>query len=140
MLQTAPMRILVIGAGGVGSAVVPIAFRRDFFERLVVADYDGARSQAVAEKAADPRVVAAQVDASDRDSIARLIREHEATHVLNDVDPRFEMPIFEACLAAGASYLDMAMSLSRPHPDRPHELPGVKLGDEQFARAPEWEN
>src|ERR687889_822518 len=75
MLQTAPMRILVIGAGGVGSAVVPIAIRRDFFERLVVADYDGARSQAVAEKAADPRVVAAQVDASDRDSIARLIRE-----------------------------------------------------------------
>ena len=39
------MRILVIGAGGVGSAVVPIAVRRDFFERLVVADYDPARAE-----------------------------------------------------------------------------------------------
>ena len=33
----------------------------------------------------------------------------------------------------------MAMSLSRKHPEKPHELPGVKLGDEQFARAKAWE-
>jgi len=38
------VRILVIGAGGVGSAVVPIAARRDFFERMVVADYDAGRA------------------------------------------------------------------------------------------------
>jgi saccharopine dehydrogenase (NAD+, L-lysine forming) len=31
------------------------------------------------------------------------------------------------------------MSLSHPHPERPHELTGVKLGDEQFAMAGEWE-
>jgi saccharopine dehydrogenase-like NADP-dependent oxidoreductase len=48
------------------------------------------------------------------------------------------MPIFDACLAAGADYLDMAMSLSRPHPEKPFELPGVKLGDEQFAKAQAW--
>ena len=45
------------------------------------------------------------------------------------------MPIFDACLAAGADYLDMAMSLSKPHPEQPYELTGVKLGDEQFAKA-----
>jgi saccharopine dehydrogenase (NAD+, L-lysine forming) len=133
------MRILVIGAGGVGSAFVPTALRRDFFERLIVADYDPSRVQAVTAKAADPRVVTAQVDASDRDALAALIREHGATHVLNAVDPRFVMPIFDACLAAGANYLDMAMSLSKPHPEKPHELTGVKLGDEQFAKAPAWE-
>ena len=33
----------------------------------------------------------------------------------------------------------MAMSLSRPHPDRPYEQTGVKLGDEQFAAAGRWE-
>lgn len=32
----------------------------------------------------------------------------------------------------------MAMSLSRPHPERPYEECGVKLGDEQFAQAEEW--
>src|SRR5688500_14810837 len=133
------MRILVIGAGGVGSAVVPTALRRDFFEHLVVADYDAARATAVAGRAADPRVSAARVDASDREAIAALIREQRVSHVLNAVDPRFVMPILDACLAAGANYLDMAMSLSRPHPEKPHELPGVKLGDEQFARAADWE-
>jgi saccharopine dehydrogenase-like NADP-dependent oxidoreductase len=48
------------------------------------------------------------------------------------------MPLFEAALAAGADYLDMAMSLSRPHPDRPYQQTGVKLGDEQFAREGMW--
>ena len=43
--ETAPMRILVIGAGGVGSAVVPIAARRGFFETMVVADYDAGRAE-----------------------------------------------------------------------------------------------
>ena len=32
------------------------------------------------------------------------------------------------------------ISLSKPHPDRPFSEPGVKLGDEQFALAAEWES
>jgi saccharopine dehydrogenase (NAD+, L-lysine-forming) len=133
------MRILVIGAGGVGSAVVATAVRRDFFEHLVIADYDADRAEAIAKRARDRRVEAAFVDASNRELIASLIRERKITHVLNAVDPRFVMPIFDACLEAGADYLDMAMSLSTPHPSKPYELPGVKLGDEQFAKAQTWE-
>ena len=49
------------------------------------------------------------------------------------------MPIFEGAFAAGADYLDMAMSLSHPDPAAPYERTGVKLGDEQFAQATEWE-
>jgi saccharopine dehydrogenase-like NADP-dependent oxidoreductase len=134
------MRILVIGAGGVGSAFVPTALRRDFFEGIVVADYDESRAGAVASRAADSRVTAMRTDASDRAAMAALIHDHRITHVLNAVDPRFVMPIFEACLEAGANYLDMAMSLSKPHPTRPHAESGVKLGDEQFAMAAEWES
>jgi saccharopine dehydrogenase (NAD+, L-lysine-forming) len=134
------MRILLVGAGGVGSAAVGIAARRDFFETMVVADYDEGRAErAVAAHNGDPRLVAAQVDASSADAVAALCREHRVTHVLNAVDPRFVMPIFDGAFAAGADYLDMAMSLSRPHPDEPHARTGVKLGDEQFAVAGEWE-
>jgi saccharopine dehydrogenase-like NADP-dependent oxidoreductase len=132
------MRILVIGAGGVGSAVVPIAARRDFFEHVVVADYDPARAeQAIAR--GDDRFSAAQIDASDAEAVAALVREHRVTHVLNAVDPRFVMPIFDGAFAAGADYLDMAMSLSRPDPMAPYERSGVKLGDDQFGRAADWE-
>jgi saccharopine dehydrogenase-like NADP-dependent oxidoreductase len=135
------MRILVVGAGGVGSAVVPIAARREFFERLVIADYDASRAERAAARLGDDRrFVPARVDASSADDVAALCRAHDITHVLNAVDPRFVMSIFEGAFAAGADYLDMAMSLSHPHPDRPHEETGVKLGDEQFAAAAAWED
>ena len=134
------MRILLVGAGGVGSAAVGIAARRAFFEAMVVADYDESRAErALRRHAGDARFTAAHVDASSADAVAALAREHGATHVLNAVDPRFVVPIFDGAFAAGADYLDMAMSLSRPHPESPYEQTGVKLGDEQFAKAGEWE-
>ncbi|MEZ5092220.1 saccharopine dehydrogenase family protein [Nocardioides sp.] len=130
------MRILLVGAGGVGAAFAAIAARRDFFETIVVADYDLGRAETAA--AVDERFTGAQVDASSADSVAALCRQHDITHVMNAVDPRFVMPIFDGALAAGADYLDMAMSLSRPHPETPYADCGVKLGDEQFAQADAW--
>ncbi|WP_461635919.1 saccharopine dehydrogenase family protein [Glutamicibacter soli] len=133
------MQILIIGAGGVGSAAARIASRRSFFEKLTIADYDPARPQQLIEAIGDARYAAAQVDASSEDSLVELIRSTGATHVLNAVDPRFVMPIFTACKTAGATYLDMAMSLSQRHPEQPFTQTHIKLGDEQFAVADEWE-
>jgi saccharopine dehydrogenase (NAD+, L-lysine-forming) len=133
------MRILLVGAGGVGAAATGIAARRTFFERFVVADYDAGRAEKAVARIGDARFVTSQVDASSAAAVTALCREHDITHVLNAVDPRFVMPVFDGAHAAGADYLDMAMSLSRPHPDRPYELTGVKLGDEQFAAAGRWE-
>ena len=133
------MRVLVVGAGGVGSAVVGIAARRDFFDTMVVADYDVRRAErAVQQQRGDRRFATARVDASSAGAVTALCREHGITHVLNAVDPRFVMPLFDGAFAAGADYLDMAMSLSRPHPDSPYTKTGVKLGDEQFAKADAW--
>ena len=132
------MRILIIGAGGVGTSAALIAARRDFFEHVVVADYDDARARAVVDRVADARFSAAQVDASSAESVTALCREHRITHVLNVVDPRFVMPIFDGAFAAGAHYLDTAMSLSRPNPTAAYSEVGVKLGDEQFAKEPAW--
>jgi saccharopine dehydrogenase-like NADP-dependent oxidoreductase len=131
------VRILLVGAGGVGGAFTAIAARRDFFESVVVADYDRERAERAAST--DPRYVAATVDASDPSSVRDLCRAHGITHVMNAVDPVFTMPVFEGAFAAGADYLDMAMSLSKPHPEAPYEKTGVKLGDEQFALADQWE-
>jgi saccharopine dehydrogenase-like NADP-dependent oxidoreductase len=134
------MRILVIGAGGVGSALAPIAARRDFFEHIAFADHDEARAARVVDRYGDRRFSAARIDARDAAAVAELARASEADAILNAVDPRFVMPIFDGAFEAGATYLDMAMSLSRPHAERPHEEPGVKLGDEQFAKAEGWED
>jgi saccharopine dehydrogenase (NAD+, L-lysine-forming) len=107
----------------------------------VVTDYDLARAEKARDgQGDDKRFVAAQVDASSAESVAALAREHAVTHVMNAVDPRFVMSIFDGAYAAGADYLDMAMSLSRPHPEAPYAQVGVKLGDEQFAQAEAWES
>jgi saccharopine dehydrogenase-like NADP-dependent oxidoreductase len=128
-----------VGTGGVGSAFARIAQRRAAFERSALADYEPTRSETVVAELADARFSAHRVDASSRDDVVRLIRETRPDAVLNAVDPSFVMPIFDACFEARVTYLDLAMSLSQPHPERPYEEVGVKLGDEQFARAEAWE-
>ncbi|MEV7804109.1 saccharopine dehydrogenase C-terminal domain-containing protein [Microbispora sp. NPDC088329] len=135
------MRVLLVGAGGVGTAITRIAARRSFLDHMVVADYDLARAEAAvaALGEAGARFSARRVDAGDEAVVAALLAEHRCDVLLNATDPRFVMPLFRAALSAGAHYLDMAMSLSRPHPERPHEMCGVKLGDAQFAMAAEWE-
>jgi saccharopine dehydrogenase-like NADP-dependent oxidoreductase len=132
------VRILVVGTGGVGSAFARIAARRSFFDACALADYDGARPQSLVAELDDGRFSAHAVDASSRTSVVALIRETRADAVLNSVDPLFNVPIFDACLEAGVTYLDMAMTLSEPHPTSPYEEVGVKLGDYQFDRAAAW--
>ena len=118
------MRILLVGAGGVGAAFAAIAapprlLRDDRGHRLRPRQgREGRRSRD------DDRYVAAQIDASSAESVTALCREHGITHVMNAVDPVFNMSIFEGAFAAGADYLDMAMSLSKPHPEAPYEQTG----------------
>ncbi len=133
------MRILVVGTGGVGSAFAAIAQRRSFFDRITLADLDVSRPQSVVDRLGEPdRFAAAPIDASSQESIVALIRDVEADAVLNATDPRFNPQIFDACLEAGATYLDMAATLSQPHPERPYSETGVKLGDYQFAQHERW--
>ncbi len=133
------MRILVTGTGGVGSAFAETASRRSFFEHCALADYDLERPAQVVSALDDGRFSAHAIDASSKDAIIALVRETRADAVLNSVDPLFNVPIFDACFEAGVTYLDMAMTLSEPHPERPYEEVGVKLGDYQFERSSAWE-
>jgi saccharopine dehydrogenase (NAD+, L-lysine forming) len=133
------VRILVLGAGGVGTAFAAVARRRDFFDHMVLADLDPARAQAAVAGLDDGRFASTAIDASDRAAIAELARAERADVILNACDPRLNPPIFEAALEARCTYLDMAMTLSRRHPERPYEQTAVMLGDEQFAAAERWE-
>jgi saccharopine dehydrogenase (NAD+, L-lysine-forming) len=130
------MRILLVGAGGVGTALARIAARRPFAE-LVIADYDLARAQ----RAASVRdgFQAVQLDARDERAVLELLTQRRCDVLMNATDPRFVMPLFRAALQAGVHYLDMAMSLSHPDREDPYSRTGVKLGDDQFAMAPAWD-
>jgi saccharopine dehydrogenase-like NADP-dependent oxidoreductase len=130
------MRILLVGAGGVGTALARIAAWRPFAE-LIIADYDLGRAQRAA--AARDGYEAVQLDARDEQATAELLTQRRCDVLMNATDPRFVLPLFRAALAARVHYLDMAMSLSYPHRDEPYRETGVKLGDDQFALAGQWE-
>ena len=132
------MKVLVIGTGGVGSAVAAVAQRRSFFERMVFADLDPARPEKIVGGPDNHRFAAAQVDASDQAAIAALAREEGADVILNATDPRFNPQIFAAAFETRCTYLDMAMTLSKPHPSEPYSKPGVMLGDLQFEQDEHW--
>ena len=133
------MRILVLGAGGVGSALAAIAARRAFFTQLVLADVDLERATRAAIGAGDTtRIKPAQIDASNEAAIVALARRCRSDVIVNACDTRFNRTIFDAAFTVGAHYMDLAMHPSTPHPTAPHRLCGVKLGDEQFAVSDRW--
>ncbi len=132
------MRVLIVGAGGVGAAFASIAARRPVFTDIVIADIEANRSSRAAAKAASDRVRSTRVDASDAADIVELARTMRADIIVNACDPRLNPPIFDAAFEAGCHYLDMAMHMSTPHPTNPYSEPGVMLGDAQFAVADQW--
>jgi saccharopine dehydrogenase-like NADP-dependent oxidoreductase len=133
------MKVLLVGVGTVGEAIARLGAGRPWLEQMVLADYDLDRARRVADSiggAASHPV--ARVDASDAGAVADLARAHGVDLVMNAVDPRFLMPVFEGALAADVDYMDMAVSLSEPHPTDPTSTPGLKLGDLQFAQHAAW--
>jgi len=133
------MRILLVGAGGVGNAIVKLAGSRNFFEEFIVTDYDSSRADSAIRWVSDKhgpdsvaRFVSDRIDASSQAAVVATIRKHRATHVINAVQASFLPQIFNGCLEAGADYLDMGLSLSQPGK-------GIKLGDDQFADHEKWQ-
>src|SRR5580765_2928599 len=134
------MNVLVVGSGGVGSAIAAIAERRSFFDHMALADRDGDRASRAVSGLEDPdRFSSLQLDASDPQAIVAAARETRADVIVNAADPRLNPQIFSAAFEARCTYLDMAMTLSEPHPERPYEEPGIKLGDRQFAEHERWQ-
>lgn len=139
--KRASMRVLLVGAGTVGEAIARVAADRDWLEFMLVTDYDMARAQHVVDSINHGgKYEAHGIDASSAEGVAQVARDHDIDLVMNAVDPQFVLPVMDGALAAGAHYMDMAVSLSKPHPEAPFEKPGVKLGDEQFARSGDWES
>jgi len=140
------MRILLVGAGGVGNAIAKIAAERNFFEVMVVSDYDVSRAEGVVEwirrRHGDEiaaKFLVSKIDASSAENVTDVAREFGITHILNAVEPKFVPTIFAGAFTAEANYMDMAMSLSEPHESDPEHLPGIKLGDQQYAVNEQWE-
>src|SRR5688572_26943311 len=134
------MRVLLVGVGGVGEAIAAIAKPRAWMELMVLADYNLKRAEEVQQKLGDPaRFPVETIDASKQEDVETLAKKYNVELIMNAVDPIFNKQIFDAAYNVGAKYMDMAMTLSEPHPTDPFHLTGIKLGDYQFNKSKEWE-
>jgi saccharopine dehydrogenase-like NADP-dependent oxidoreductase len=122
------VRLLVVGAGGVGAAIAVALGSSDVLSSVMVADVDAARA-ARAIDGLDRRFSSCALDASDQAAVERLLRTERVELLMNACDPRLNPPILAAAFAAGCHYVDMAMSLSAP--DR-------MLGTDELAASPAW--
>lgn len=135
------MKVLLVGVGGVGEAIAAIAKPRSWVEQIVLADYNLDRAKEVQKKLGDDQRFPVEfIDASKQENIEALAKKYHVDVIMNAVDPIFNKQIFDAAYAAGVTYMDMAMTLSEPHPEDPFNKPGVKLGDYQFEKAKDWES
>ena len=134
------MKVLVVGAGGVGEALAQMAKPRAWVEQMVLADYNLERAKEVQAKLGDEKRFPIEfIDASKQENIEELARNYGVDLIMNAVDPVYNEKIFDAAFNVGVNYMDMAMTLSKPHPDDPFNQPYIKLGDYQFERSKQWE-
>lgn len=100
------MKVVVLGAGGMGRFAARATAGFDFVEELVVADLDESAAVDCAE-ALGCKARGARVDVTDPSDLARVLRD--ATAVLNTVGPFFRLGprVLDAALEAGTHYLDI---------------------------------
>ena len=119
------MKVLVLGAGAVGTVSALRFARHPIFRQLVIADAVPGRAQALADRINDPRVRGITLDAAREDLVVQAIRETGTTLVLNAALPVTNLIVMRACLEAGADYIDLASGGT--------EADGIPKLDDQFA-------
>jgi saccharopine dehydrogenase (NAD+, L-lysine forming) len=102
-------KVLVIGAGGVGTVVVSTMARLpEVFSEIMLASRTKSKCDAIAERIGKNRVQTAQVDADNVPELTSLLNSYKPDLVVNVALPYQDLHIMDACLAAGVAYLDTA--------------------------------
>jgi saccharopine dehydrogenase (NAD+, L-lysine-forming) len=102
-------KVLVIGAGGVGTVVVNTMARLpEVFDEIILASRTKSKCDTIAERIGKNRVQTARVDADNVPELTNLIRSYKPDLVVNVALPYQDLHIMDACLAAGVAYLDTA--------------------------------
>ena len=111
-METRLSKVLVIGAGGVGSvAVHKMAMNTDIFSHISLASRTKSKCDAIAQSVKERTGVAIdtyEIDAEEVPALVNLIRKIGPKLVVNLALPYQDLAIMDACLEAGVDYLDTA--------------------------------
>jgi len=124
------LKILLIGAGGVGEAIAVVAQNQPWLEKMVLADYNLERLHTVQKRLGNPnRFPIEGVDARDISQVIQVARKHGIDMVMNAVSNFYNDTIFDAAFETGCNYLDMAMSDY-----------GANMGSHQWDQTEKWKD
>ena len=105
-------RVLIIGAGGVGSVVAhKCAQNPEVFTEIMLASRTVSKCDAIAAsiKERTGRIIeTARVNADDVPELVALIKRYKPVMVINVALPYQDLTIMDACLEAGVHYMDTA--------------------------------
>ena len=102
-------KVLIIGAGGVGTVVAhKVAQNPDVFTEIVLASRTQSKCDAIAKAIGDSRIVTDRVDADKVDELVALFKKHKPDIVINVALPYQDLTIMDACLHCRVNYLDTA--------------------------------
>ncbi|NLI64909.1 MAG: saccharopine dehydrogenase family protein [Bacteroidales bacterium] len=102
-------RVLIIGAGGVGTVVAhKVAQNSDVFEDIMIASRTKSKCDEIVKAVGNPNIKTAKVDADKVEELISLFKEFKPDIVINVALPYQDLTIMDACLACGVNYLDTA--------------------------------
>ncbi|OFX66932.1 MAG: saccharopine dehydrogenase [Bacteroidetes bacterium GWE2_29_8] len=102
-------KVLIIGAGGVGSVVVhKCAQVPEIFSEIMLASRTLSKCEQIANQITNMKVKTAQIDAENIPELINLINSYRPDIVINVALPYQDLTIMEACLATKVNYLDTA--------------------------------
>jgi saccharopine dehydrogenase (NAD+, L-lysine-forming) len=119
------VKVLVLGAGAVGTVSALKFAQEAMTEQLVIADAVSARASLLADRLNDPRVTAIGLNARDGAAMVAAIRRTGTTIVLNAALPATNIDVMRACLEAGSDYIDLASAGT--------DADGIPKIEDQFA-------
>lgn len=102
-------RVLIIGAGGVGTVVAKkVAQNSDIFTDIMLASRTKSKCDKIASEITNVKIQTAAVDADNVVELVALMREFKPDLCINVALPYQDLHIMDACLEAGVHYLDTA--------------------------------
>jgi len=102
-------KVLIIGAGGVGTVVTnKVAQLPEIFSEVLLASRTKEKCDKIAASIGGNRIQTAQVDADNVPELVQLINQFKPELVINVALPYQDLTIMDACLETGVNYLDTA--------------------------------
>ncbi|MGQ9459788.1 MAG: saccharopine dehydrogenase C-terminal domain-containing protein [Candidatus Bathyarchaeaceae archaeon] len=123
------MEVAILGMGAVGGTVARFLAKSKYVDKLLLADINEARARELKSKIESDKVWTEKVDASNRESLAKVVKGNDL--IINATVADYNLEVMNAAFNAGSNYIDFVGG-------GPREVLGTPEIKEQLALNDQW--